>query len=111
MWSFSSPGRRPPVALVVVQHDALNEVAATVVGVLVTAVPQAAGEPVTVRLEPPDTGLDHPLWAKVTQVRTAATADARERLADLVPSARARVDAALAQVLGLGPPAPEGRGR
>lgn len=83
------------------QDDALNDVAPTVVGLLVTPRAQSAGPPLVVALDPDACGLDTPAWVKVTQVHTAVVGDAREQRGRVPSSTLVEIEAALAQVLGI----------
>lgn len=100
IWSFGR-GRSEPVPLAVVSAEALNNVAPTVVGVVVTSRSQRAGEPLAVALDPQTSGLGAPAWLKVTQVHTVPASDARERIGQVPPEVMLRLDAALVEVLGL----------
>lgn len=111
IWEFVEPEREAPWNLLVVQSDALERRAPTVVGLVVTPRAQAAGEPLALALEPHESGLDGPAWVKVTQVRTLAVADARMQLGEVEPRRMAEVDRALALVLGFDWPSTRHPGR
>lgn len=104
IWAFER-GRGDPVPLLVVQADALNGAAPTLVGLVVTSRAQAAGEPLALALDAQAAGLSAPAWVKVSQVHTVPVTDARERLGGVAPSTLERVGVALAQVLGITTPA------
>lgn len=101
IWTFALGGRTELLPMAIVQSDALTGEAPTVIGVVVTSLPQRAGEPLVLPLDAQSAGLGGPAWLKVTQVQTVPLADARERLGSVPPQTLARLDGALSLVLGL----------
>ncbi|MBI2168817.1 MAG: type II toxin-antitoxin system PemK/MazF family toxin [Actinobacteria bacterium] len=101
VWAFDV-GRGETIPLAVVQSDALNALAPTIVGLVMTARAQRAGEPLVVALDHARAGLAAPAWVKVTQVRTVPASSAVTRLGVIPADALERVDGALAEVLSLG---------
>ncbi len=57
----------------VLQSDALNDVASSTIAVPLTLAPQTAGTPLTIELCPGESGLDEPTWIRGHQ--TPKTAD------------------------------------
>ncbi len=96
-------GTGDPLPWLVIQHDALSAHGPTVVVAGLTPTPQRAGYPLTLRLEPADTGLAATVWAKLTQLHTASRHRLEQRLAQLSPARLAEVDQALTEVLALNP--------
>src|ERR1700693_4960770 len=87
----------------IVQAEVLNDTAPTLLALPVTLTPQEAGWPLTVRLDPDDTGFPQPSWARVTLLRALR----REHLEDPIATVRhSRLDditRALAAILGMEP--------
>lgn len=89
--------------VLIVQADAVTAGAPTVIALPVTTVPQRAGYPLTVALQPGD-GLTEPAWVKVTAPQMLPRAALVVRLARLDDDTQTRVDQALLAVLALDDP-------
>lgn len=94
-----------PLPWLVVQHDALNTHAPTVVLARLSPVPQRAGYPLTLRLEPVDSGLSTTVWAKLTQLHTASRHRLGQCLGQIGQARMAEINHALTEVLALDPTA------
>ncbi len=92
-----------PLPWLVVQHDALSAHAPTVVVAGLSPTPQRAAYPLTLRLEPADTGLSATVWAKLTQLHTASRHRLGPLLGQVAPARMAKMDQALAEILALDP--------
>jgi mRNA interferase MazF len=57
-----------PRPVLIISHDIFNENSGTVIAMAVTSRPQAAGFPLTLKLD--GTGLPKESWLKISQVRT-----------------------------------------
>lgn len=97
------PGAEP-LPWLVIQHDALSVHAPSVVVAGLSPLAQRAGFPLTLRLEPADTGLAETVWAKLTQIHTASRHRLGQPLGRVAPARMADLDRALAKVLALDPP-------
>jgi len=85
----------------VLQSDALNDVVSSTIAVPLTLAPQKAGPPLTIELDPGESGLDEPTWIRVTKPQTLPTDRFTDRTATLSPERLAQVVAALSEVLEL----------
>ena len=85
----------------IVQAEVLNDTAPTVLALPVTLTPQAAGWPLTVRLDPDDTGFPRPSWARVTLLRSLKKTQLEEPIATLQPGRLDDITMAMAAVLGI----------
>ena len=88
-------GLRP---ILVLSHEVFNERSGTVIAVVITSVPQAAGFPLT--LPVPDGLLPKPSWVKVSQVRTISTKRLRGRLGQGPPEFLDAVLEGLSDLIG-----------
>ena len=105
-WATIDDSSRP---WLVVQAEALNETAPTVVALRLTLAEQEAGFPLTVCLDPSETGLPKPVWIRVTEVRSLRRDELEEPIVTLGDERMDEVTAALAKVLDIsGPPEPVG---
>jgi mRNA-degrading endonuclease toxin of MazEF toxin-antitoxin module len=105
-WATIDGSSRP---WLVVQAEALNETAPTVVALRLTLAEQEAGFPLTVCLDPSETGLPKPVWIRVTEVRSLRRDELEEPIVTLGEERMDEVAAALAKVLDIsGPPEPVG---
>ncbi len=84
----------------IVQADAVTIAAPTVIALPVTTLPQRAGYPLTVALDPLP-ALPGPAWVKVTAPQTLAQRDLAGPLARLDTATMDQVDLAILAVLGL----------
>ena len=100
LWATVDGHARP---WLIVQAEILNETAPTLLAVPVTLTPQQAGWPLTVRLDPDDTGFPQPSWARITLLRALRRDQLEEPIATLRPARLDEVTAALATVLGMQP--------
>jgi mRNA-degrading endonuclease toxin of MazEF toxin-antitoxin module len=101
-WATIDESSRP---WLVVQAEALNETAPTVVALRLTLAEQEAGFPLTVCLDPSETGLPKPVWIRVTEVRSLRRDELEEPIVTLGDERMDEVTAALAKVLDIsGPP-------
>jgi mRNA-degrading endonuclease toxin of MazEF toxin-antitoxin module len=100
IWATVDDQARP---WMIVQAEILNETAPTLLAVPVTLAPQEAGWPLTVRLDPDDTGFPQPSWARITLLRALRREQLEEPIATLRPARLDEVTAALATVLGMQP--------
>jgi mRNA interferase MazF len=73
-------GRRP---VVVLSHDVFNERSGTVIAMIITSQPQAAGFPLTYKLADPK--LPKTSWVKISQVWTLSVDRLGDRITQLVP--------------------------
>ncbi|MCX5970508.1 MAG: type II toxin-antitoxin system PemK/MazF family toxin [Coprothermobacterota bacterium] len=73
-------GRRP---VVVLSHDMFNERSGTVIAMVITSQPQAAGFPLTLELEDPN--IPKKSWVKISQVRTLSVDRLGDRITQLAP--------------------------
>ena len=85
----------------IVQAEVLNDTAPTVLALPVTLTPQVAGWPLTVRLDPDDTGFPRPSWARVTLLRSLKKSQLEEPIATLQPGRLDDITMAMAAVLGI----------
>jgi mRNA-degrading endonuclease toxin of MazEF toxin-antitoxin module len=85
----------------IVQAEVLNDTAPTLLALPVTLTPQQAGWPLTVRLDPDDTGFPRPSWARITLLRSLKRAELEEPIATLQPSRLDDITLAMATVLGI----------
>ncbi|MCX5973517.1 MAG: type II toxin-antitoxin system PemK/MazF family toxin [Coprothermobacterota bacterium] len=73
-------GRRP---VVVLSHDVFNQRSGTVIAMIITSQPQAAGFPLTFELADPH--LPKASWVKISQVRTLSVDRLGDRITQLAP--------------------------
>ena len=92
-----------PLPWLVIQHDALSVHAPTVVVAGLSPLAQRAAYPLTLCLEPADTGLTTTVWAKLTQIHTASRHRLGQPLGRVAPARRAEMAQALAEILALVP--------
>ena len=100
VWATVDGHARP---WLIVQAEILNETAPTLLAVPVTLTPQEAGWPLTVLLDPDDTGFPQPSWARVTLLRALRREHLEEPIATLRHSRLDDITRALAAVLGMEP--------
>jgi len=100
LWATVDGHARP---WLIVQAEILNETAPTVLAVPVTLTPQQAGWPLTVRLDPDDTGFPKPSWARITLLRALRREHLEEPIATLRHTRLDDITRALAAVLGMEP--------
>jgi mRNA-degrading endonuclease toxin of MazEF toxin-antitoxin module len=101
LWWAAVDGHARP--WLIVQAEILNETAPTLLAVPVTLTPQQAGWPLTVRLDPDDTGFPQPTWARVTLLRAMRREQLEEPIATLRAARLDDITRALAAVLGMEP--------
>ena len=94
-----------PLPWLVIQHDVLNARAPTVVVAGLSPIAQRAAYPLTLRLQPADTGLTATVWAKLTQIHTASRHRLGQPLGRVAPARMVEMDQALAEILALNRPA------
>jgi mRNA-degrading endonuclease toxin of MazEF toxin-antitoxin module len=98
LWATVDGRSRP---WLIVQAEVLNDTAPTLLALPVTLTPQDAGWPLTVRLDPDDTGFPRPSWARVTLLRSLKRNQLEEPIATLAPGRLDDITLALAAVLGV----------
>ena len=98
LWATVDGHARP---WLIVQAEILNETAPTLLAVPVTLTPQQAGWPLTLRLDPDDTGFPQPSWARVTLLRALRREQLEEPIATLRAARLDDITRALAAVLGM----------
>ena len=98
LWATVDGHARP---WLIVQAEILNETAPTLLAVPVTLTPQEAGWPLTVLLDPDDTGFPRPSWARVTLLRSLKKTQLEEPIATLQPARLDDITMAMAAVLGV----------
>ena len=57
--------------MLVISHDAFNELSGTVIGMAITSQPQRVGMPLAVQIE--SVRLPKPSWVKTSQIRVLST--------------------------------------
>lgn len=105
-WADDEGCSRPWLVL---QAEALNETAPTVIAARVTIRRPEAGFPLTVCLDPSETGLSKPAWVCATQVRSLRRESFEEPIVTLSDERMSEVMAALGRVLDMN--IPTGRAR
>jgi mRNA-degrading endonuclease toxin of MazEF toxin-antitoxin module len=100
LWWASVDGAARP--WLIMQADVLNDTAPTLLALPVTLARQDAGWPLTVRLDPIDTGFPRPSWARTTLLRALQRGELEEPIATLRPARVDDIGAAIGAVLGLG---------
>jgi mRNA interferase MazF len=88
-------GRRP---VVVLSHDVFNERSGTVIAMVITSQPQAAGFPLTFELEDPN--LPKTSWVKISQVRTLSVDRLGDRITQLAPEVLEALVQGLEEIIG-----------
>jgi mRNA interferase MazF len=102
LWWANVDGAARP--WLIMQAEVLNDTAPTLIALSVTLTPQDAGWPLTVRLDPTDTGFPRPSWARITLLRALKREQLEESIATLRPARVEDIGDAIAAVLGLGSP-------
>jgi mRNA-degrading endonuclease toxin of MazEF toxin-antitoxin module len=97
-WATVDGSSRP---WLIVQAEILNERAPTLLAVPVTLTPQEAGWPLTVRLDPDDTGFPRPSWVRVTLLRALKRNQLEEPIATLGQTRLDEITRAIATVLDI----------
>ena len=95
-WATVDGSARP---WLIVQAEILNEAAPTLLALPVTLTPQQAGWPLTVRLDPDDTGFPRPSWVRVTLLRAIRRNQLEEPIATLGQTRMDEITRAMATVL------------
>ena len=95
-WATVDGSARP---WLIVQAEILNETAPTLLALPVTLTPQEAGWPLTVRLDPDDTGFPRPSWVRVTLLRALKRTQLEEPIATLGQTRLDEITRAMAAVL------------
>ena len=85
----------------VIQTDVVNEVAPTIVALRVTLEEQTTGYPLSVRLDPSDTGFPRPTWVRVTDFRSLRRGEMEEPVVTLSDERMSEVMSAVAVVLDM----------
>jgi mRNA interferase MazF len=88
-------GRWP---VVVLSHDVFNERSGTVIAMIITSQPQAAGFPLTLELEDPK--LPKTSWVKISQVRTLSADRLGDRITQLAPEILEALVQGLEEIIG-----------
>lgn len=88
-------GQRP---VLIVSHDVFNEHSGTVIAMALTSQPQAAGFPLSLKLE--GIRLPKPSWVKISQVRTLAAERVGRRIGRATPAQMDQAVAGLQELIG-----------